>query len=53
MASFDIGEAFLDVLVLAHTQGEGWSTQHLSSGDFDTWIVPDGRIQILLSDNCH
>ena len=47
MASFAIGEGFLDALVLAHTQGEGWSTQHLSSGDYDTWIVPDARIQIL------
>jgi hypothetical protein len=47
MASFAIGEALLDVLVLAHVQNEGWSTKHLSSGDYDTWIVPDARIQIL------
>ncbi len=47
MASFAIGEAFLDVLVLVHIQNEGWSTQHLSSGDYDTWIVPDARAQIL------
>jgi hypothetical protein len=47
MASYAIGEAFLDVLVLAHIQNAGWSTQHLSSGDYDTWIVPDARAQIL------
>ena len=47
MVSFDIGEAFLDVLVLVHIQNEGWSTQHLSSGDYDTWIAPDTRAQIL------
>ena len=47
MASFAIGEALLDVLVLAHVQNEEWSTKHLSSGDYDTWIVPDARIQIL------
>ena len=47
MASFAIGEAFLDVLVLAHVQNEGWSVKHLSSGDYDTWVVPDARIQIL------
>jgi hypothetical protein len=47
MVSFAIGEALLDVLVLAHVQNEGWSTKHLSSGDYDTWIVPDARIQIL------
>jgi hypothetical protein len=48
MASFAIGEAFLDVLVLAHAYSDaGWSTKHLSSGDYDTWIVPDARIQIL------
>jgi hypothetical protein len=47
MASFAIGEALLDVLVLAHVQNEAWSTKHLSSGDYDTWIVPDARIQIL------
>jgi hypothetical protein len=47
MASFAIGEAFLDVLVLAHVQNKGWSTKHLSSGDYDTWIVHDVSIQIL------
>jgi hypothetical protein len=47
MASFAIGEALLDVFVLAHVQNEGCSTKHLSSGDYDTWIVPDSRIQIL------
>jgi len=47
MVSFAIGEAFLDVLVLAHTENEGWSAKHLSSGEHDTWIVPDARIQIL------
>ena len=30
MASFAIGEAFFDVLVLVHLQNEGWSTWHLS-----------------------
>jgi hypothetical protein len=44
VASFAIGEAFLDVFVLTHVQNEGWSTKHLSSGDYDTWIVPDARI---------
>jgi hypothetical protein len=47
IASLAIGEALLDVLVLAHVQNEGCSTKHLSSGDYDTWIVPDSRIQIL------
>jgi hypothetical protein len=47
MASIAISEAFLDVLVLEHVKNEGWSTKHLSSGDYDTWIVPDARIQIL------
>jgi hypothetical protein len=47
MASFAIGEDFLDVLVLAHIHNEGWANKHLSSGDDDTWIVPDARIQIL------
>jgi hypothetical protein len=47
MSSFAIDEALLDVLVLAHVQKEGWSAKHLSSGDYDTWIVPDERIQIL------
>jgi hypothetical protein len=46
-ASFAIGETLLDVLVLAHVQNEGWSTKHFSSGDYNTWIVPDARIQIL------
>ena len=46
-SKFAIGEAFFDVLVLAHTQGEGWCTKHLSSGDYDTWIEPDARMQIL------
>jgi hypothetical protein len=47
MTSFAIGEAFLDVLVHPHVQNEGGSAKHLSSGDYDTWIVPDARIQIL------
>jgi hypothetical protein len=47
MASFAVGEALLDVLVLAHVQNERWSTKHHTSGDYDTWIVPDARIQIL------
>jgi hypothetical protein len=47
MASFSTGKDYLDVLVLVHLQNEGWSTRHLSSGDYDTWIVPDARAQIL------
>ena len=48
MAPFAIGDAFLDVLVLEHTQNQGWSSKHLSSGNYDTWIVPDARIWILV-----
>ncbi len=33
--------------MLAHIQNEGWSTKHLSSGDYNTWIAPDAMIQIL------
>ena len=51
MTSFAIGEAFNDVLVLAHVHHEGWSNQqHLStvySGDYDTWIVRDARTKVL------
>ena len=50
MSSFAIGEAFVDVLVLVHIQNQGWTTEHLSSGDYsnyDTWIVPEARTQIL------
>ena len=46
MSSFAIGEAFLDVLVLALIQNQGWTTEHLPSGyssNYDTWIVPEAR----------